>query len=675
LSNRLRTPFHALPGRRWRIVIYARYSTEEQDASSIVDQIAYCKKFLEDNGIPDADIIERTDSETSGELVSRPGINGVRDLIGGRAVDLLICEDTSRLFRHATACGELIETAVDPGIRVIAINDNIDTAEEVWDDRLHEAAQHHARSNKYTSRRIQRRQDALWQMGAAIGLLKTGYRRRPSQLATATEPPKGPFFDEIDPQWQPVIREAFERMHRRESAFEVAKWLTDQKIPKASNCKSPVWSERNVIALVRNPIYRGIEHYRMTVVHKQRRTGKHLLQPNAPDRILTREMPHLRMIEDWLWYSANQAIDERSTRTEFPAGLEHSLHGIPRDSRGPLSQIFFCVCGAKMYMDGRNEGGYRCSNARRGLCNNRASPLRSVVHAKLGKAIADQLLALDGNVDIIAAWIAERLQDDDAREDRKVELQAEERQLTSQLRALADAIELSTDDLPTLVQRSSQREQKLAQNRAEQQRLTIEERTPRQIPSRAEIKDKLKEMSGRLVDLDRGVGADLRRLIGRIRAVPYQQFGSTRVVLRAHFDLNLVALLPEQLLTVLRNEHVQDLAGQVKTVSMVVDLFEPTGPAKYWSKARELAEAGHTSEEIASALVTNRTTANRSVRYGRALLAAGLTDPYVELKEIPDNLGRWRTRRAPQSIGSLPEGAGGSDQRDADPKTGTDDAA
>jgi DNA invertase Pin-like site-specific DNA recombinase len=675
LSNRLRMPIRALPGRRLRILIYARYSTEEQDASSIADQIDYCKKFLTENGITDADIIERMDPETSGELVSRPGINQVRDLIGTRAVDVLMCEDTSRLFRHVTACGELIETAVDLDIRVIAINDDMDTAEEDWDDRLHEAAQHHARSNKYTARRIKRRQDALWRMGAAIGLLKTGYRRNPSTPATATEPAKGPFFDEIDPRWQPIIREAFERIHRRESARAVAQWLTEQKLPKVSNSKTSDWTERNVIALIQNPIYRGVEHYRVTVVHKQRRTGKHVQQRNARDEILTRDMPHLRIIEDWLWNSANQAIDERTTRKQLTSGLEHPLHGIPRDSRGPLSQIFFCVCGAKMYMDGRNEGGYRCSNARKGLCNNRASPLRSVVHAKLGKAIADRLLSLDGHAEVLAALIAECLQDTDARSERRVTLKGEERKLTSELNALADAVAKSTASLPTLLEHLAKREHALAQNRAEQERLELEESLRRQIPNQAEIKAKLKEMTTRLLDLGISVGPDLRRLIGRIRAVPYQQFGSTKVVLRAHFDLNLVALLPDQLLTLLRNEHVQDLACQVKTVPMVVDLFEPTGPAKYWSKAMDLADAGHTSDQIASALLTNRATANRSVQYGRALRAAGLTDPYIELTEIPEKLGRWRKRRAPQFAQNFPQGTEGPNESYANANVGMDGTA
>jgi len=228
LSSRLRIRIQWPAGRKLRIVIYARYSTEEQHPSSIADQFAYCKEFLKANEITDAEIFDLSDAEMSGELVSRPGINRVRELIDERWPDLLLCEDSSRLFRHETACGELVETAVDLNVRVVAINDDLDTAEEDWDDRLHESARHHARSNKYTSRRIKRKLEGLWRLNAAIGLLRPGYQRVPSVPATADESARGPFFDNIDPQWAPVIYEAFERFARKEPPWLVAQWLTEQ---------------------------------------------------------------------------------------------------------------------------------------------------------------------------------------------------------------------------------------------------------------------------------------------------------------------------------------------------------------------------------------------------------------------------------------------------------------
>ena len=78
------------------------------------------------------------------------------------------------------ACVELVNNAVDQDIRMFCINDEVDTAdEEYWEDRLYDAARHHARSNKFTSRRIKRAHEELWDQGAAIGMLKPGYRRNP----------------------------------------------------------------------------------------------------------------------------------------------------------------------------------------------------------------------------------------------------------------------------------------------------------------------------------------------------------------------------------------------------------------------------------------------------------------------------------------------------------------
>ena len=129
MSFRLRIPLLALAGGILRILFYARYSTDDQDESSIPDQFEFCRQFLAQHGITEFQAIYESDPETSGEMVSRPGINRVREIVASRQCDVIICEDSSRLFRHVTAAGELIDTAVDLGIRVICINDDVDTAE------------------------------------------------------------------------------------------------------------------------------------------------------------------------------------------------------------------------------------------------------------------------------------------------------------------------------------------------------------------------------------------------------------------------------------------------------------------------------------------------------------------------------------------------------------------
>ena len=266
----------ALPGtsrRRTRIVIYARYSTQEQDASSIDDQFAFCRRMIERRlAITEFEISEISDMELSGELASRPGIDQVRG-IENRSWDLLICEDASRLFRHPAACLNLVNRAYDQGIRVICVNDDVDTSVRGWEGRLHDVAGHHAKTNELTRNRIKRKQDGLWEAGAAMGLLRPGYKRRCSKPATDREPAKGPFFDEVDAQWAPVIHHAYEMMANDDPAWLVAGYLTDRCLPKCNNSTTPEWTDEGAIALIRRTIHRGFERFRVWIANRERSFG------------------------------------------------------------------------------------------------------------------------------------------------------------------------------------------------------------------------------------------------------------------------------------------------------------------------------------------------------------------------------------------------------------------
>jgi len=636
-------------GRRLRILIYARYSTEDQNPSSIEDQIAYCKEFLKGNGIniTDAEIIVLSDAEMSGELVSRPGIDRARELIAKRWPDVYISEDCGRLFRHETACGEHLETAVDLGIRYIAINDDVDTAEEDWDDRLHEAMRHHARANKYTSKRIKRAFEGLWRTGAAIGLLRPGYKRRPSEPATERTPEEGPFFDELDDKWMPVIYEAYERIARKEPAWLVGQWLTEQGLPKCTNATSNVWTDKNVIALIRRTVYRGVETYRSTIAKKEYKSGKHKQERNTPDQVLTRDMPHLRIVPDWLWYAANQAIDERMLGEPGPTGLDHPLARISRDSRGPLSGLFVCgVCGGKMYKEGQVQAAYRscyrCSMAPNGSCWNKATALPALVHERIGQAIIEKLLSLEGVLDAFVEHVKDLHQDDQPRLAHRAKVAAEIKDGQMVCQRLLDAIEQGKEAAPILLERLAQRQKELACSKAELERLDTQPASTSP-PTKREILEKIEAISKKLVAMDREAGVWLKELVSPIRAVPHQQFGGNKVVLRAKFELRLAALLPDQVLAALQGVCDGPLANRLDTIPMTVDLFEPSSGPKHFAQALKLSRAGWILEQISKELGIAKRQAHVAVQYGRDLEAAGLTDPFIELKELPPAASRWRT--------------------------------
>src|SRR5262249_440872 len=109
--------------------------------------------------------------------------------------------------------------------------------------------------------------------------------------------------------------------------------------------------------------------------------------------------------------------------------------------------------------------------------------------------------------------------------------------------------------------------------------------------TRDRILEVLCETSNRLLTMGRDAGSILARLIpGKIRAVPYLQFGSTSVVLRAEFELQLVNLLPYDLRQALEGVPIVN-ASCAAPINMTVDLFKPSPVPANALRAAQLYDA------------------------------------------------------------------------------------
>lgn len=634
-----------------RIAIYARISTDEQRQQSIDDQIRVCRQHLEStHGCQFPNIIVITDEGISGEIQSRPGIDELRRLIEEGLVDEVITEDSSRFYRSMRLCDELVSLAVDNDIRVICINDRVDTADDDWQQRLTYAQQHHSRDNEYTRYRIKRAHDGLWQMGAAIGPLVPGYKRSPRENG-GKRPPK---FDEVDQNWAPLIVKAFEMIADGTPAQIVAVYLTENGVRKASNAQQKDWSATNVIRMIRNPKYRGHERFRVTVSRKRYVTGRSVSERNPnPDTILERDMPHLRIVDDELWGRANCILDQRITYKDQPRGKHHPVHGIPRNARGPLSGLFVCgICGAQMSMAGRTTGGYRCSGAAREECWNRVTALQQLTHQRIGAAVSDAIL---GSIDLTAEPLLRYLEDlvrgSGEIEELEQQLACRSHDLQRRKDRFLKFIE-SLDRIPPFI---NEQIHKLEAEESEisRERKQLQRRKSRQVvlPSREELIQMLRDAAERLSLCRRETAPLLQHLlVGPIRAIPCQQFGSAKVVMRAEFTLQLIQFLPDDLRNLMDSKAPvpESLRRYEKTITL--DLFDPSGVPELALKAISFVEScpgprPPKLRDVAAHLGTNVMMAKRALDLGRKLRAAQLTDPYVPLTERPARASRWRLER------------------------------
>ncbi|MDZ4819675.1 MAG: recombinase family protein [Planctomycetota bacterium] len=647
-SSWLHSPIRVPRGQRLRVLIYARKSTEEQDQRSVRAQKDYCTQFFDDLSLESYDLDFICDDGISGEEISRPGIDQVGKGIDTHRWHLIISEESSRPYRDTVACVLLFRKAVDQNIRVLCINDQIDTAdEENWEDHLQEAQKHHQRANRLTIGRIKRGQVVRFESRAAMGPLRPGYRRIASVPATKRGPEKGPFFDEVDPTWKPVIYEAYKRSAVGENPDVTVVWLNEKQLPGV-NGKFIPWNRTRFYGLLRSECYRGSEEFRKQISKKHRSSGKRKAQRATADEKWERDMPELGIVPAWLWYAGVASIEKRTTSTDVPQGPDHVLYGIPRLSRGPFGELFRCgICGGKMYQDGRNEGGYRCSQARNGECWNQATLLRDQMHRRFSEITCALLSGFDNRFAELTALMSTLTDDGGAREKQLKKLLVRERQLEGICeKLLTDLEEIDRDgDAPQrLRNRYLGREDELARVSGEIERLRFDFASVRS-PTRRELADRRDWLIQQISTLNRDSRHALQQIVPRIEAMPYLRFDTTAVVLRAHFEISLFGLLPDRLRALFVDSESQ---SQFPMVPEIIDLCKEPAYLTHLSDCVRVKQdnPGWEALDIARHLKIHKMTARKALKCSALLQLNNLDDPYVRLTERPAKVARWRTKHA-----------------------------
>lgn len=148
--DRPRTPRN---GHTLVVGIVARISgCQNQKELSLEDQIDHGKQVVAEyyQGPADYRVIA---TKGKGERLDRPELAELEALLRTRELDLLVVEDIGRLVRGAEAV-RLCGIAVDHGVRVLAPNDCVDTAEDSWEEDEISACRDHVGHNAHTSKRL-----------------------------------------------------------------------------------------------------------------------------------------------------------------------------------------------------------------------------------------------------------------------------------------------------------------------------------------------------------------------------------------------------------------------------------------------------------------------------------------------------------------------------------------
>lgn len=622
--NNHQSPSWKHSDRVW-VIIVARISTEKQDERSLDDQIAYCRKRLEE--LTDRPVkIHVIKSQDSGEYLDRAELRQLEDLIESGDWDFVITEDLGRICRRSHAL-TICEMCEDAETRLIAINDHIDMAEEGWRLCSYFAAFRHEQYNRDTALRIQRSQKNRFLNGGALPRPFWGYLDW-DKAKTDSELRK-------DPEAEELIRETFRRLEDGASFAEIADWFNDLGIPTGPSCRRKKWTTMSIQRLVRNPILKGIRIRNRLVSKRINKTGRRRAELAPQDEWLVREVPHLAYFESAYYDHVIHVVSERNKNIGRPANRDRlSRLGVPRKrTTWPLQHARCGICGHTMWKAGTHgERLACCSGALQYRCWNGMMIQVDNTQKWILGAVLDRIRQCTDFAKVVRERIEQARKENDLSEQRRLY----ERQITrhqNEVTNLTDAIVVG-GDIPELVRQLQKARSALNEATYQLDRIKSQEHeAPRELPD-AECLYQLVEETMRLViNEDDQASRLLCRILPRMTLYPVILCDGRAVEVQAEVEFDLSAAA-----SALVGMPV-DMPSEVVTV----DLFDRPPYVEHAERLGTVEQRGETVVVTAKALGMSLTMAAWARRLYRRMQELGIQEPYMRV-DMPPARG-WRCRR------------------------------
>ena len=340
---------------------YARYSSRFQD--SIVDQIrtllddALRKKVF----IPFEYIF--IDLGVRGAKSDRPGLNGLRECLAAKAVQLVFFFATNRLFRKTYRSLEfVVEQIVERGIRAVFVKSGVDTEDSKrWQTLLNM----HAMMDEFVIgmnvEHIRAAHEGLLEKSLVFGTVGFGYigNPLPGQTTRRGKPRMALAIDPISGQW--VIKVYDWYVVDRVSLDEIVRRLnSDPAVPPPPKSPKGVWTHDSVRALLRNTRYRGFWRYGVTescwVSSKDYSRQKRREEP-----LKEIQLEQLRLVADDQWFAAQVLLDKEASKLVGRKARNGYTASRPR----VLNGLFYCPTHNRMlYVGGPNGIYMKCKDCR-----------------------------------------------------------------------------------------------------------------------------------------------------------------------------------------------------------------------------------------------------------------------------------------------------------------------
>ena len=368
--------------------LYERLSRDDElqgESNSISNQKQMLEDFARRNGLPNP--THFTDDGISGTRFDRPGFLAMMEEVEAGRVEAIVIKDMSRLGRDYLKVGQVMEVLRQRGVRLIAINDGVDSLK--GDDDF---TPFRNIMNEFYARDTSRKIRSVFKSKGMSGKHLTG---------TVIY---GYLWDEKREHWlvdeaaAEVVRRIFSLTLEGYGPYQIAYKLSTDRIEipvvhlarfnEGVNRSKPVkdpygWGSSTIVNILKKREYLG-----HTINFK---TRKHFKDKKS----------HYVSEDEWtIFENTHEAIIDQQT-FDLAQKIRSNVRRYPNGwgEAAPLTGLLYCAdCGGKMYVHRTNNGKrisqYTCSNYTKVPCGTLCLTQHRINESAVLTLVSDTLRAI-----------------------------------------------------------------------------------------------------------------------------------------------------------------------------------------------------------------------------------------------------------------------------------------
>jgi site-specific DNA recombinase len=605
-----------------------------QKEVSLEDQFDHAKQLLSE--MYDGEIAYKVISTRGkGEQLDRPELAQIEEMLRTGEVDVLFAEDIGRIAR-GTVAYDLCGIAYDYETRVIAPHDNIDTANENWEEAFISACRDHVGHNAHTSRRIkQKLMNRFTKLGGSTPCEIFGYVR-PPVAGTFADWRKDESASEVFAEWLRILRDTL-------NCSAVADWLNDHSVPVGRHCRRSTWSGAMVRRITGNTILNGMPARGRMHTVKRYASGRRVAVRNPRGPIYSQQ-PHLAFWSpaDFDEINARLADANKGSGRKPVDGADPRLRMPRKRTRFPGQHAACWYCGRQCVWGGNGmKGNLMCSGSRAWRCWNSVGFPGAAVADAIADAVEAELAGIDGSDDQLRELYDQAVLEGGSGLQRELADLARDEEaarreganLTRSFRAYG----------PNPLVDGAIKDWNEGQRGLARRRATLEGRirnAPRLPASGAELREiivrKFRDLSRDSYEF----GDLLRQIAPEVHVYAVRLIDGGHPMPRARVRLDLSGVVPDA-------RHIPGFGDLLSRV-LTVDLFDPPLREAIRAKAVRLTAEGLKLRRVAMELGLSQPPVTRALRLDRLMRKRGLDSPYEILTGPPEDYRKLRRYDKPK---------------------------